>query len=211
MRSKFKLASLVGVLALALSVIGGAGVAQAVKVTEDAPGGPVPDATGGGALATSEGLLTREFDVGGKKLNKKQIFDVRLEMTGFGSVAGANGDLRVVLVGPRGEKAFVPVPGRTSFGLEYSDRSRNTRFCNPFETVALDCLYATGVIPGIPGSGGFFGQIDAVNFNSVFRGKNPKGDWTLQVYDTSPGGTTTLGESTLSIKAVNRFVKERGK
>ena len=200
-------------LGLCLSVgLSASGIAQGKQVTSTATGGLVPDATGGGALATGEGLFTQRFNLGGKKLNKQQTFDVRLSMSAIGSVAGANGDLRATLISPGGEKVFIGLPGRQSFILEFNDRSGNSQYCSPFITIALDRLYATGVDPNTPGSGSFVGNIDNTSgLNSTFRGGNPKGTWTLNVYDTAPTGTNTLGNSRLLVKTTNRFAKEAGK
>ena len=205
----------VGAFALGLCLSVGmsvSGIAQGAQVSVTTPGGIVPDATGGGALATSEGLFTQRFNVGGKKVNKQQTFDVRLSMSAVGSVAGANGDLRAILISPGGEKVFIGLPGRQSFSIEFNDRSGNTQYCNPFVTVALDCLIATGVDPNTPGSGSFVGNIDNTSgLNATFRGGNPKGTWTLNTYDTSPTDTNTLGNSRLLVKTTNRFAKEPSK
>lgn len=117
-------------------------------------------------------------------------------MSAVGSGPGANGDLRATLVGPKGEKV--------SLG--------NTQYCNPFVRIALDCLYATGVDPATPGTGIFSGNIDnSSGLNPTFRGTNPMGTWKLNVWDTSPMGTNTLGSSTPQVKAISQSAKDKKK
>jgi hypothetical protein len=216
--------ALLGIAALALCAIALPGAAQAAKVKENAAGGPVPNATGGGALAVADGQLTQTFTLKGGKVKNKQVTDVNLTMNSVGSL-DANDDLLAVLTGPKGDTASVPLPnfGSGFTNLVFDDQAAPQVFCNPFNRVAAYCNYIQGVLaPGTNSDAGFFtgsidasayGPFDAHGFNAAFKGSNPKGKWTLTVWDTivNPAATpqtATLGVSTLEVKTGKKFAKE---
>jgi hypothetical protein len=192
----------------ALAATGGA--AQAAKVTETAAGGVVPDGTGGGGLATSRGVFVQTFKLKGSKVNRKQVLDVDVTVSGSGSAPGAAGDLGFKLIAPSGENT------RLNFGedlqsftaLEFDDQS-DLFLCNPHQTIQPSCNYISGATLATPGSGTATGAIGA-SLNPVFGGLNPKGTWTLKTYDFSPSGgrTTLLGGSILEVKTGRRFEKD---
>jgi len=212
--------ALVGVLALAVGVCAGTGVAQAAKVTKTAAGGPVPNATGGPGLATSDGAFIQTFNLQGKKVKGMQILDVNLTMNASGTL-DANDDLFATLISPGGDNADVPVPftGSSFTNLKFDDQSRLV-YCNPFTRVALYCNYIQGTTAASSDAGFFTGSVDAgqyaeetaAGFNPVFKGNNPRGTWTLQVFDGNVNNpatpeTTTLGVSTLEVTTGRKFVK----
>ena len=93
-------------------------------------------------------------------------------------------------------------------------------YCNPFTRVALYCNYIQGTTAASSDAGFFTGSVDAgqyaeetaAGFNPVFKGNNPRGTWTLQVFDgqvnsPAPPETTTLGVSTLEVTTGRKFVK----
>lgn len=210
-----------GVIAITAGVC--AGPAQAAKVTQTALGGAVPNATGGGQVATSHGLFTQTFNLTGKKVKGKQVLDVNLTMTSFGNTGDVNDDLRAKLVAPDGANTEVPLPdlGASFLNLKFDDQSDLT-YCDPFDLVASDCLYAIGstldsdIFASFTGTVGtsFFGSFGPiVGFNPVFRGSNPKGKWTLKVWDLIVGPaaapqTALLGTSKLEVTTSEKPVEE---
>lgn len=226
MRDIRKRLALLGVLALAVGVCAGTGVAQAAKVTETAAGGPVPNATGGPGLATGAGVFTQTFELKGGKVKNKQILDVNLTMSSFGNTGDVNDDLTATLISPKGENADVPTPfqGSSFTNLKFDDQSPLQQYCNPFTFVAPFCNFIIGATPppgGTTDFGFFTGTIDAglyafntaAGFNPVFKGGNPKGTWTLKVYDVAPNAagspqTALLGTSELEVKTGKKFAKD---
>jgi hypothetical protein len=225
-RSKRSRLGLVCLLALALVAIAVPASAQAAKVRVSAPGGPVPNATGGPGLATSVGAFTQTFNLKGKKVKKQQVQDVNLTINSTGSL-DVNDDLFATLFSPNGANSEVIWPGQGSgmVNVTFDDQS-DKQYCNPFADVAPYCSYiqgATGPTFGESAAGFFTGPIGPVQyspavigssgFNPVFRGSNPKGTWRLAVYDTAINPvdapeTAIMGTSTLEVQTGKRFAKE---
>lgn len=223
MRDIRKRLALLGVLALAVGVCAGTGVAQAAKVTETAAGGPVPNATGGPGLATADGLFTQSFELKGGKVKNRQVLDVNLTMNSFGNTGDVNDDLAVVLVGPKGDSTSVPTPftGASFTNLKFDDQAAPKAYCNPFTRVASYCNFIIGATAASTDFGFFTGSIDASaygpfdaeGFNATFKGTNPKGTWRLFVWDTTVNPvaapqTALLGTSELEVKTGKKFAKD---
>ena len=200
MRSKRSCLALVGVLALALSVIVGPGVAQAAKANKTAAGGTLPDAVDVGPQTTA-GEFVQTFKLKGKKVKGKQTLDVSLTVNA--SDANGLGDVSAVLYRPKGEGVGVPLPGGTTWtNLRFRDQS-NLVACNPTFTIASNCNY-------LQGGTTFTGDLGSF-FNPTFRGLNAKGTWKLVWMDTAggpPADLTTIGQSRLSVKTGKKFAKE---
>jgi hypothetical protein len=208
-------------LALAVAALAAPGSASAAKVTETAPGGVVPNASGGGGLAVVEGEFIQTFTLKGSKVKGKQVLDVNLTMNSTGNVPDATDDLNAMLISPSGDNASVPIPslGQSFTNLTFDDQSRLIP-CDPFERVTNICNYISGATAASSDAGSFTGALDAARFstgfNPEFKGDNPKGTWTLRVSDvvTNLPGTlqiATLGTSTLEVKTGKKFAKEGGK
>jgi hypothetical protein len=217
---------LLALLVLALGAIALPVSAQAAKVRVSAPGGPVPNATGGPGLATSVGVFTQTFNLKGKNVKKKQVQDVNLIVNSIGSL-DVNDDLFGTLSSPNGANSEViwPSQGSGMVNVKFDDQS-DKQYCNPFSDIAPYCSY----IQGATGSGGtasaagfFTGSIGTVQygtaaigssgFNPVFKGSNPKGTWRLAVYDTNDNPvampeTAIMGTSTLEVQTGKKFAKE---
>ncbi len=192
----------IGLSALALGVIVGPGTAQAAKVSEKEGPVVVPDASQANADApviAGENSIT--FNLGGKKVTKKQILDVDLTLNATGSAAGALGDLGITLTKSKIGSAGVPAPGGTVWSdLEFSDQS-DLFACNPLVEIASGCNY-------LQGGTTFTGQLNA-SFNPVFKGGNPKGRWTLSFEDFDPsGGSSSTVSAELEVKTGAKFAKE---
>ena len=209
MRSNRSRIALLGVLALALSVTVGPAVADAKRVSDTEPGGVVPDAVDIPMGPTVEGAAVPiEFNLKGKKVKNRQIADVDIQISGAGSTEGAADDLRYKLVSPNGDSVnwFIG-PAITSFDVKWDNKSQ-LQPCNPLFLQASDCLYAVGATPANPGLGSLVGELDGGFLRTVFRLGNPKGTWTLHVWDEFPGGITTLGNVSLTVNAIKKYVKE---
>ena len=211
MRSNRSRLALLGVLALALSVTVGPAVADAKRVTRTATGGAVPDAVDILGGPTVEGAAVPiEFKLKGKKVKKRQVADVDIQIAGAANAEGAAADLRYKLVSPNGDSVnwgvFIPF-GITSFDVKWDNKSQLFA-CNPLFLQASDCLYATGATPANPGLGSLVGELDGGFLKNTFRINNPKGSWTLDVWDTFAGGITTLGNVSLTVNAIKKFAKE---
>jgi hypothetical protein len=223
-RSRRSRLGLVALLALALGAIALPVSAQAAKVRVSAPGGAVPNATGGAGLAVSPGVFTQSFRLRGKNVKKKQVQDVNLIINSTGSL-DINDDLFGTLYSPNGSNTDVtwPTLGSGMVNVKFDDQS-DKQYCNQFQTVAPFCSYAngaTGTSNAATAAAFFTGPIDAAQygafgtggFNPVFKGSNPRGTWRLVVYDGSVNApavpeTALMGTSTLEVQTGKRFVKE---
>jgi hypothetical protein len=201
--------------AVGLLLLAAPALASAAKVTVTAPGGVVPSATGGGALATVDGVLAQPLQLKGGKVKGKQVLDVNVTISLTGNRANANIFLRADLIGPKGDHVPLPIPsaGSSVAGLTFDDQSRLIGYCNPLMVTASICNYAVGATPTSMDFASFTGNFRAP-LNEVFRGLNPKGEWTLEVRNNAalnPPVVTTLGTTILEVKTGKRFAKEDGK
>lgn len=214
MKVKRSRLALLGVLAVAVGVFAGPGVAHGAKVSETAAGGPVPDAVSSGGILFQTPFV-QEFKLKGSKVKGKQVLDVNLIMNSSGSAADALQELTPVLVAPKGQTVLVLVPGigHNQVNVKYDDQSELIP-CNPLVNNRRDCNYMSGA-DASGDFGTFTGSLNAgaggvlVGFNATFRGLNPKGTWTLYTYDDEVGApNNTLGETTLEVKTGKKFAKE---
>jgi hypothetical protein len=194
--------ALVGVSALAFSVIAAPGVAEAKKVSEKASGGAIPDAVLSGGVTTA-GVLTQEIKFKGGKVKGKQVLDVDLILN---SSDPDSAPPVPTIFAPKGENVATTIgyggAVRNVVNLELSDQSRLTAFCNPLIVSRPNCNYLQSAGTVATGS---FNQ----SLNPTFKGLNPKGTWTVVYQDITPGGAlTTVGETTIEIKTGKKFAKE---
>jgi hypothetical protein len=205
MRSKRNRLSLLAVLALALSVVVGPGVAQGAKVTEKAAGGTVPAETG--AAPTVSTAFQQSFKLKGKKVKGKQILDVNVTVNATGSGNDTNDDLDMVLVSPKAGQVGLTLPsiGNAIVNLKFDDQAFADTYCNPLTFTREDCNYIQG------GNGTTTGTVTG-SFNAAlnpqFKGGNPKGTWRLFTWDNDAVVDNTLGETTLEVKTGKKFAKE---
>jgi hypothetical protein len=206
-RTRTKLA-LSGALTLALAATIGAGAAQGAKVTESAPGGLLPDEVIGPGGVEIQTPLVQEFKLKGKNVKGKQILDVNVTVNSTSADLNANTNVDAVLVGPKrnNEGLNLPDEGNNMVNVKLDDQS-DLFDCNPFEFQRRDCNYLQG--GNVAGSTGTMTGSLSDFLNPVFKGGNPKGTWTLYVFDTNDGvPAITWGTTTLEVKTGKKFAKE---
>jgi hypothetical protein len=210
-KNRTRLAAL-GLAALAVTAIVGPGSAQAARVSEDAPGGLVPDEINNPFPTPNVSVpFVQEFRFKGKNVNKRQVLDVNVTVNGTGNGPGSNGGLTALLVAPKGEHAGIPLPGIGSAmsNLQFDDQSI-LRPCDPFLISRDDCNYLQGASP-TSDIGTMTGELSS-GHNPVFKGINPRGTWRLIWRDNDFGGantvSTVLGETELELKTGRKFAKE---
>jgi hypothetical protein len=199
--------ALTGVLTLALGATLGAGVAEGAKVTEKASGGVLPDEVFSGAVAIQTPLV-QEFKLKGSKVKGKQILDVNVVVNSTSADLGANSAIDAVLVSPKRANTGLNIPsnGQNLLNLKLDDQS-DLFVCNPLTFQRRDCNYLQGT-NGAGTAGTATGSINDF-LNPVFKGGNPKGTWTLYVFDTNDGAPAiNWGTTTLEVKTGKKFAKE---
>jgi hypothetical protein len=200
-RSKRNRLALVGVLALALSVVVGVTASPAVakgkkKATEQATNVPIVDRVSDVA-GTPNGVTDIVFNVGKKfKGLKAERADLTLQITGTGLVNYLD-DLQARLVSQQGRVVNLTIPGAAganeAFGPTKYTPNSPTQFCNSLTTACADPDATLR-----PPYSGTVGNIALLSF----YGGNVKGKWTLRIQDSdnSPGQTGVVNLAKLEVK-----------
>jgi hypothetical protein len=190
-------------LALAICLLIAPVAAEAKKVTETAPGVPLPDAAPT-TFPTTYGEATQTFNLRGSKVKKKQVLDVNLILNATESEPFVLAGIGIYLIGPRGDQAFLFSPSAAPnwVNLKLDDQS-NQFSCNPLQTADSSCNYWQGQTAT--------GSVHA-RINPTLKGTNPKGRWRVVFRDVNPAGDppTAIGTSTLEVKTGRKFEKESG-
>jgi hypothetical protein len=195
--------SVVCALTLALCLLLAPAAAEAKRVTETAPGVLVPDAAPTSFPVTG-GEATQTFELRGSKVKGKQVLDVNVILNASEPAPFVLSSMTIFLFGPKGNAASLSDPSSapTWANLKLDDQS-NQRSCDPMQTADARCNYWQGQTAT--------GSVHA-RINPLFRGTNPKGEWTLLFFDGFPDNDppTTIGVSTLEVKTGRKFEKDAG-
>jgi subtilisin-like proprotein convertase family protein len=197
---------LVGALALVLSVTVGLTMTDAAVAKKKRKAGgtaditkqvnaPIPDAT---APGPTWGVRSSTIDVGGKKFKKTKVRDVNVTVQTAGDQANSANDVVATLISPNGTRTwlFAGLGGQsigpltlddetpTEVGLGTTARD-STQLVRPYAGTAQPfCFLAEGACP-----------------LAVLDNGPASGAWTLRVYDSNPGNTSSLSSWRLVVLA----------
>lgn len=207
MKTRTNRLTLVGLLALALSVTVGLAVSGQATAKKKKPAPSlftgsktVNTAIPDGTVATGPSTPVRSEIVIGKRFKGKTVGDVNVTIQSTGSAAGAANDLTFKLSAPNGRTDLIfESLGSQSIGPLKLDDDTRTGICNSATATCRD-PDATLLQP-FAGTANTLDQDDDMRPLSMLDGVRMKGTWTLTVYDNNNNLTSTFNQWSLEVRA----------